>query len=73
MTPEERKRLYLGRVRLNVETGGPDEQDGCTEGYHVIVRRNDGSPLSEMELRSLLTNLSSAIDGEESLVDVDRN
>lgn len=72
LTHEERDRLYLGKVQLTVATGGPDEQEGCPEGYQVIVKRGDGLALSEMELRSVLTNLSWAIDGEESLIDLER-
>lgn len=72
MTPEERKRLYVGKVHLCVNVGGPDEQDGSEVGYQVVVKRNDGAPLSEMELRSMLTNLSWAVDGEESLIDLER-
>jgi hypothetical protein len=72
MTPEERDRLYLGKVQLEAVTGGPDWQDGCDQHYQVTVKRGDGLPLSEMELRSVLTNLSWAIDGEESLIDLER-
>jgi formylmethanofuran dehydrogenase subunit B len=73
MTPEERKRLYVGKVRLHAVVAGPDEQDGSEVGYQVAVERNDGLPLSEMELRSVLANLSLAIDGDESLVDLERD
>ncbi|WP_298150967.1 hypothetical protein [Flavobacterium sp.] len=72
LTPEERKKYYLGEVRLESTTGGPDHQDGCEAGYQVIVKRGDGLPLSEMELRSVLTNVSWAIDGQESFIDLER-
>jgi hypothetical protein len=72
MTPEERERLYVGKVHLKAVVGGPDQQEGSEIGYQVVVKRNDGLPLSEMELRSVLTNLSWAIDDEESLIDLER-
>lgn len=73
MTPEERKRLGVAKVRLEAAVGGPDYQNWCRSGYEVSVKRADGMPVSEMELRSLLDNLSLAVEGEDSLIDLDRN
>ena len=57
---------------VDAVTGGPDEQDSCDQHYQVTVKRGDGLPLSEMELRSILTNLSWSIDGEDTLIDLER-
>jgi hypothetical protein len=68
----EEQRLYAGRVLLEAATGAGDGQDICPAGYHVVVKRLDGAPMSEMELRTLITNLSWAIDGEVCHIDLER-
>jgi hypothetical protein len=72
MTPLQRQRLYLGKVQLTAVTGGRPGQDGCDKHYQVSVKRGDGLPLTEMELRSVLSNLSWAIEGEDTLIDLER-
>jgi len=72
MTVQERNGHYSGAVQLVATTGGPDEQGTCPQGYQVTVKRGDGKPLSEMELRTVLNELAWAIDGDESLIDLER-
>jgi len=69
---DEKHPLYAGRVCLEAKTGGPDSQPVCVDGYQVVINRCDGSPMSEMELRSLITNLSWAIDGQPCHIDLTR-
>lgn len=58
---------------LKCDTTGPDDQEFCPDGYVIEVRRNDGKPLSEIELRSMLTQICWAVDGDKSMVEVKRS
>lgn len=62
----------MENVLLICDNTGPEEQEFCQEGYSLEVRRNVGKPLSEMELRSMLTQTIWAIEGEKSMVVVQR-
>lgn len=69
------ERLHLGtsRVHLEVETSDFSWLVNTPAEYIIQVRRKDEMPLTEIELRSLLTNLAWAADGEDSLIDLHRH
>lgn len=65
----EAKNLYhMGTVELSARLSGQDSYSYCHEGYELKLTRKDGKPLSEMEIRSVMSNLSPAVDGEDSLI-----
>lgn len=73
ISAEVKERYPKCTVVLSAALSGPDNQCDCKDGYEVEVKRKDGKPLSEMELRSVITNLSWAVDGNDSLIDLVRN
>lgn len=54
----------MEKMLLKCDTSGPDEQGFCASGYAMEVTRNDGKGLSEMELRSMLTQTLWAMEGD---------
>lgn len=68
-TSAEARNLYaMGTVVLIASTGGDCDQISCQEAYKVEAMRMDGLPLCESELRSLISNFSWAIEGDDSLI-----
>jgi hypothetical protein len=54
----------MEKLLLKCNTTGPDEQDFCADGYTLEIQRNDGLGISEMELRSMLTQTVWALEGD---------
>lgn len=67
MTPFERRRLGSFSMDLSVLTSEFSWLMPSTNEYLVQIQRRDNMPLSEMELRSILANLSWAVEGEPCL------
>jgi len=72
MTPRERQYLGVSSAQLSVEISDFTWLTVSPAEYVIYVRRVDQMPMSEVELRSLLANLSWAVEGEESLINLRR-
>lgn len=72
MTRLTREFVSMPRVVLQVEIGDFSRLSPSPGTYHVQITRGDNMPLTEMELRSMLTDLSWAIDGEDSSIILER-
>ena len=64
--------LHAGKVELVAQVIDDDFRGVCESGYRMHISRLDGEPLGEIELRTVLTNTALAIQGEHSLVVVER-
>lgn len=73
ISEEVKEKYHVGTVVLRSASSGSDTQYDCKDGYEVELRRKDGKPLSEMEIRSVIVNLSWAVDGEDSLINLVRD
>ena len=59
-------------VKVVCDTTATDENEFCAQGYTISISRNDGQALSEMEMRSTLTQTIWALEGEKSLIVLER-
>jgi len=61
------------KVKVVCDTTATDHNEFCEIGYTISIRRNDGQALSEMEMRSTLTQTLWALEGDPSQVVLERS
>lgn len=60
-------------VKVVCDTTANDHNEFCKTGYTISISRDDGQALSEMEMRSTLTQTVWALEGEPSQVVLERS